>query len=76
MNPTSTREKLRILLTHWVEHNWEHAEEFRRWAAQAEQAGEMGVASHLNAAATGMEGVNNNLLAALETIGGPLENRW
>ena len=47
MNSTSTQEKLRILLTHWVEHNREHAEEFRRWAAQAEQAGEIEVASRL-----------------------------
>ena len=75
MNPSTTREKLRILLTHWVEHNQEHAEEFRRWAGQAEQAGEMETASRLNAAAAGMEGVNKNLLAALETIESPLEDQ-
>ncbi|MBW2149558.1 MAG: hypothetical protein JRI22_21390 [Deltaproteobacteria bacterium] len=75
MNPTSLLEKLRILLTHWVEHNREHLEEFRRWAAQAEQADQMEVASHLNAAAAGMEGVNGRLLAALDTIGGPLEKQ-
>ncbi len=75
MNHDSVREKLRILLTHWVEHNREHAEELRRWAAQAEQAGEMEVASLLNDAAAEMEGVNKNLLAALGKIGGPLKDQ-
>jgi len=28
-------DKLRVLIPHWIEHNREHAEEFRRWAEQA-----------------------------------------
>ncbi len=27
--------KLKILLSHWVEHNEEHAEEFTEWALKA-----------------------------------------
>jgi hypothetical protein len=29
-------EKLKILLPHWIEHNQEHAQEFRTWAEGAE----------------------------------------
>lgn len=28
-------EKLKVLLPHWIEHNVEHATEFREWAARA-----------------------------------------
>jgi hypothetical protein len=28
-------EKLRVLLPHWIEHNAEHAAEFRQWAEWA-----------------------------------------
>jgi hypothetical protein len=32
-------EKLRVLLPHWIEHNGEHADEFRRYAPRAGVAG-------------------------------------
>jgi hypothetical protein len=35
MNET---DKLRVLIPHWIEHNSEHADEFRRWAEQAGDA--------------------------------------
>ena len=35
MNET---DKLRVLIPHWIEHNQEHAQEFRDWAAQAGDA--------------------------------------
>jgi len=58
-------EKLRVLIPHWIEHNTEHADEFRRWAGQA------GVAqADLMAAAEAMEAVNGHLRAALEKLGG------
>ena len=28
-------DKLRVLLPHWIEHNADHAEEFRSWAERA-----------------------------------------
>jgi hypothetical protein len=31
--------KLRALLPHWIEHNAEHAAEFRNWAEKARAAG-------------------------------------
>ena len=31
-------EKLRVLIPHWIEHNEEHASEFRDWAENTSQA--------------------------------------
>jgi hypothetical protein len=64
-----TSEKLRILLPHWIEHNGEHAEEFRRWAERAEEAKEP-----ILAAAQLVEEANARLEEALEALGGPLEH--
>ena len=33
-------DKLRVLIPHWIEHNDEHAEEFRQWAVKAADASE------------------------------------
>jgi hypothetical protein len=61
-------DKLRTLLPHWIEHNAEHAAEFRRWADQA------GPAQEALLDAAGLVGeANNHLQAALEQLGGPLE---
>jgi hypothetical protein len=61
------QEKLRVLIPHWIEHNHEHAEEFRRWADQA------GTASpELVAAAEAIGRANDSLTAALEKLGGAL----
>jgi len=67
-------EKLRVLLVHWVEHNLEHAREFRQWARRAEESGSEEAASKLEAAAQEMKVLNNSLQAALELLGGPLEH--
>jgi hypothetical protein len=60
-------EKLRVLLGHWMEHNDEHAAEFRRWADQAGAA-----APDVLAAAERMGQVNQALAAALAKLGGPI----
>jgi hypothetical protein len=57
-------EKLRVLIPHWVEHNQEHADEFRRWANAAGEA-----ATNLLAAAEAMQQVNRILESALEKLG-------
>ena len=64
MNET---DKLRVLIPHWIEHNEEHAGEFRRWA---EEAG--GAAGDILNAADSMSRVNQSLAVALEKLGGPL----
>ena len=61
------QEKLRVLIPHWIEHNEEHADEFRRWAEQAGEA-----AADIMAAAETMTRVNDFLGTALEELGGSL----
>ena len=61
--------KLRILLPHWMEHNAEHAAEFREWAVRASAAGQEGPAMDIALAAEEMEWVNEQLAAALEKLG-------
>ena len=61
------QEKLRVLIPHWIEHNEEHAHDFRRWSEQAGEAGK-----EILAAAEGMVRVNMSLEIALEKLGGPL----
>ena len=65
----SEHEKLRILLPHWIDHNGEHAAEFRRWAEGAGQAEE-----RILAAAQLVEEANGQLEEALDALGGPLEH--
>jgi hypothetical protein len=64
MNET---DKLRVLIPHWIEHNSEHADEFRRWAEQAGDA-----AADILAAAEAMVLINESLVSALEKLGGAL----
>ena len=64
----SETDKLRVLLPHWIEHNGEHAWEFREWAERGGAAGDA-----LAAAAGLIEEANVQLEAALDQLGGPLE---
>jgi hypothetical protein len=60
-------DKLRVLIPHWIEHNNEHADEFRRWAEQAGDA-----SADILAAAEAMAHINERLIFALEKLGGAL----
>ena len=60
-------DKLRVLIPHWVEHNLEHAAEFRDWAGQAGEA-----APEILVAADRMAQVIKALEAASAILGGPL----
>ncbi len=62
-------QKLRVLLPHWIEHNAEHAAEFREWAERARAAGQEASAADITLAADEMEWVNEQLAAALEKLG-------
>ncbi len=59
-------EKLRVLIPHWIEHNADHAQEFRSWAKLAGP-----IAPEILAAADQMAQVNQILSVALEKLGGP-----
>ncbi|HHH81511.1 MAG TPA: hypothetical protein ENL35_00810 [Chloroflexi bacterium] len=64
-------EKLRILVPHWIEHNAEHAAEFRAWGRRAG-----GTARALiETAADQLEAANRSLEEALKALGGPIEGR-
>jgi hypothetical protein len=60
-------EKLRVLIPHWIEHNEEHAEEFRHWAIEAGEA-----SADILAAAETLAHSNEFLVSALEKLGGAL----
>jgi hypothetical protein len=60
--------KLKILLSHWVEHNEEHAEEFTEWALKARANGKSPVHDHMMKAVQQMKGANESLLAALQGL--------
>ena len=61
-------EKLRVLIPHWIEHNEEHAREFRKWS---QKSGDL--AKNILAAADSITQANQHLEAALAKLGGPLE---
>jgi hypothetical protein len=61
-------DKLRVLLPHWIEHNGEHASEFRDWADRAGPARDA-----LLQAARLMEKANAQLRDALGRLGPPQE---
>jgi hypothetical protein len=74
MSSITDHEKLRILLSHWVIHNEDHAKEYKVWAERAENFGSKEVVSEINAAVEQTAIVNNHLQGALELLGGPLEH--
>jgi hypothetical protein len=62
------QDKLRLLLPHWIEHNDEHAADFRNWAEKARAAGQKEVAEEIDTAAKELGWVNEALEAALEKL--------
>ena len=65
MTTMTDQDKVRALLPHWIEHNAEHASEFRRWAELAGPA-----QTDLVAAADQLEAANGVLAAALVKLEG------
>jgi hypothetical protein len=74
MSSITDPEKLRILLSHWVNHNGEHAQEYKEWAERAGNFGSKEAGLKINAAIEEMSAVNNHLLDALELLGGHLKH--
>jgi len=58
------KEKLRVLIPHWIEHNLEHADEYRRWSGFSSE-----VSTNLGEAAETLIKVNEILGVALEKLG-------
>jgi rubrerythrin len=61
------REKLRILLDYWIEHNSEHEQEFRDWADKAASSSTE-VAQQLREAAAKMAAASNELMKAKQAL--------
>jgi len=61
-------ERLQKKLEHWVEHNKEHAESFRKAAREAEEIGLVNVSKHLREAAKSMEEASSLLEAARDEL--------
>jgi hypothetical protein len=59
-----------MLLPHWIEHNAEHAADFRSWAKRADE-----VREQIESAARHLEAANETLQKALDKLGGPLERQ-
>lgn len=59
-------DKLRVLIPHWMEHNQEHAQEFRDWAPKVSE-----IEQDILAAAAAIVQANDHLQSALDKLGGP-----
>ncbi len=59
------KNKLRILLKYWIEHNTEHSQEFREWSDKIKALGENKVSEELLQAAQEMDKAGEFLSQAL-----------
>jgi hypothetical protein len=62
------REKLPIVIKHWIGHNGEHVEEYRQWAEKAGKMGLERVKARITAAMEAITQANNRLTEALEEL--------
>jgi rubrerythrin len=62
------REKIPVLIQHWIEHNESHGEEYRRWADIAREEGLERVESLILEAADRIRSANEKLKEALEDL--------
>ena len=69
MTTMAGQDKVRAMLPHWIEHNADHAADFRLWAGLAGEA-----EADIEAAAAQMEAANDALTAALAKLGGSMGN--
>jgi hypothetical protein len=65
------REKLRVLLQHWIEHNGGHVAEFNKWRATMADEHQDRLVAALDRAAEQMDVVSETLQQALDELGGP-----
>ena len=63
------KEKLHHLAKHWIEHNEEHAAEFREWAVKARDLDLESVSNDILEAANQLEKANEYLDRAATRIG-------
>jgi len=64
------RDKLKVLLNYWVEHNREHSQEFREWADKAKAFGEAEVSEEILQASQEMDKASKLLSQSLKRLEG------
>lgn len=62
------KEKLKIVLSHWIAHNQDHSVEFKEWSEKAEAMGEKEVAADILQAIEQMEKSTGYFSQALEKL--------
>ena len=62
------REKLPIIINHWIGHNESHMEEYRQWAEKAGEMGLAGVKSRITEAMEDITQSNSRLNEALKEL--------
>ena len=62
------KDKLKTLLSYWVEHNEEHSGEFKEWAEKAREMGEADVADEIMQAVENMDRVSQILSKTLKRL--------
>jgi len=62
------KDKLKTLLSYWVEHNEEHSGEFKEWAEKAREMGEAEVADEIMQAVGHMYKVSEILSKTLKRL--------
>jgi len=62
------KNKLKTLLSYWIEHNEEHSGEFREWAEKAKEMGEADVADEIMQAVGHMDKVSEILSKTMKRL--------
>ena len=62
------RQKLKVVLEHWTEHNKEHCRELRQWAERAKGYGETAVANNILKAIDHLNEASGYLAVALDQM--------
>ena len=64
-------EKLRVLISHWLQHNESHGEEYAKWADVARKAGHADTAAYIEQAVSLLAQADREFEKALASVGGP-----
>jgi hypothetical protein len=70
----SDMEKLQVLITHWLQHNESHGEEYANWAEVARKAGYSETAEYIDQAAAQLAEADKFFEKALLSVGGPVSD--
>jgi nickel/cobalt exporter len=62
------KDKLPIIIKHWIEHNESHIEEYRQWAEKAGEMGMDGIKTWITEAIKAMEQSDSILKEALKDL--------